>query len=56
MKALEGKKTYIVMLGFLAVGVGGFFTGEMTMQEAVMSVLTGLGIGGLRSGLKKGGM
>lgn len=50
---IDGNKTYLVALGFIAAGVGGWLTGEMSLQEAVLFIMNGLGLGALRSGVKK---
>lgn len=55
MNYLNGKKTYLVATGFVLVGLGGFLSGEMSLQEAIFSVLSGLGWGALRAGVKKSG-
>lgn len=52
---LNGKKTYLVVLGIIAAAVGQWLTGDYTMQEAINQILVGLGIGGLRHGVAKGG-
>ena len=49
---LQGKKTYIVALGIVLAAAGGFFAGELTVQEAIVQALTGLGLGTLRMGVK----
>jgi hypothetical protein len=51
---LDGKKTYIVAFGVVAASAVGFLTGDMTLAEAVMSALGGLGLGTLRAGVAKG--
>ena len=48
---LNGKKTYIVVLGGLAVVVGGFLQGTMDMAQAINQVVLLLGVGGLRMGV-----
>lgn len=50
---LEGKKTYVVAVGVIVAAAVGFFTGEMSLQEAINSALVGLGLGTLRAGVAK---
>jgi hypothetical protein len=52
MNMLQGKKTYMVALGIVLAAAGGFFAGELTVQEAIVQALTGLGLGALRMGVK----
>lgn len=50
---LAGKKTYIVAAGVIVAAAVGFLLGELTLGEAIVSALTGLGLGTLRLGVKK---
>ena len=48
---MNGKKTYLVAIGFVAAGVGMYLTGDAILSEAVQYVLSGLGLAGLRHGV-----
>lgn len=48
---LSGQKTYIAAVGIIAIGIGGFLTGDLTLIEAITQVLAGLGLGALRFGV-----
>jgi hypothetical protein len=49
---MSGYKTYAVALGIVLVAVGSFLSGDATLQEAIVTALTGLGLGTLRHGVK----
>ena len=48
---LPGMKTYLVALGVVLVGVGGYFHGDLTAMAAVNQILAGLGLSALRIGI-----
>ncbi len=50
---LDGKKTYIVMLGGILAAIGGYLTGDMSLAEAVILGVNSLGLGALRAGVAK---
>lgn len=41
---LAGYKTYILGVATIFYGVGGFFTGHVTQSDAIIAVMTGLGL------------
>lgn len=49
---LKGKKTYLAAMGIVLAAAGGWFAGEVTLQAAITQLLTGLGLGALRMGVK----
>jgi len=51
---MNGYKTYTVVAGVILVAIGGFLSGDLSVQEAVNQILLGLGIAGLRHGVSKG--
>lgn len=53
MNILEGKKTYLVATLIVISGVLSYVTGEMTLEQAILAVLNGLGLGSLRAGIAK---
>lgn len=50
---LNGKKTYLAAIGIIILGIGGFLTGDLTLVEAVRTILEGLGLGAVRIGISK---
>lgn len=52
---LSGKKTYIVALGIIFVGVGSFAQGEVDVAGMLTYILNGLGLATLRLGVSKVG-
>ena len=48
---LEGKRTYILAFGAVVAAAVAFFTGEMTLAEAINAALVGAGLGALRAGV-----
>ena len=52
MNFMSGYRTYIVAFGVVVAAVVAFATGDMSLQEAITSGLTGLGLGTLRAGVK----
>ena len=50
---LSGKKTYIVMIVAIVGAIGGFLTGEVTLVQTITAILSALGLGTLRAGVKK---
>lgn len=52
-KALEGKKTYIVMAVMFLYGLVVVGWQQNNWSEAIMVVLNALGLGGLRAGVSK---
>ena len=53
MDWLSGKKTYIVAFGIVVASVVSFLTGEVTLADAVVRGLEGLGLAALRAGVVK---
>lgn len=53
MDFLNGKKTYIVAAGIVVAAVVSFLTGELTLADALVRALEGLGLAGLRAGVSK---
>lgn len=49
MKKLKGYRTYLSALGLVLTGLAAYLAGEITVAEAIMSVLTGTGIASLRA-------
>lgn len=49
---MQGKKTYMVAAGFVLVAVGQWMTGDATVAESVNQILMGLGLAGVRHGVK----
>ena len=47
----KGYKTYIVAAALVLTAVGSWVSGDMTLQEVVNQVLTGLGLAALRNGM-----
>jgi len=56
-KFLEGKKSYLVAVSVVVVGVtewlGGDVPGVVVGSDPLSWILSGLGLGALRAGLKK---
>lgn len=52
---LSGKKTYVVAAVLVVYAVTGFLSGHMGAEEAVRTILEGLGLGFLRAGVSKVG-
>ena len=52
MDRFIGKRTYIVAVGVVAIAVGGFLAGDLSLQEAINQGLVGLGLATLRMGVK----
>ena len=50
-EVLEGKKTYLVALGIILTGIGSYLSGDVTLIQAVVVILNGLGLGALRLGV-----
>lgn len=57
MKALwdtvDGKKTYLAILGYAIMQVAAFLQGDMTLQELVDQLLIATGFAGFRHGVQK---
>ena len=51
LSMLKGRKTYLVALLMVGVGLGGLVTGKISPTEAVQLVLEGLAAAGLRAGI-----
>lgn len=52
---LNGKKTYVVALFAILYAVGGYYSMEMNLNEAMQYVVTALGLGALRHGVARNG-
>ena len=50
---LKGKKTYIVAIGLVFTAIGSFINGDLTLVEAIVVIMNGLGFGALRAGVAK---
>ena len=50
---LSGKRTYIVGIGMILYGIGGFAAGIHDWEAGLKLVLEGLGLCGLRAGVAK---
>lgn len=50
---LEGKKTYLVSAGFVVYAILGVALGQLTPEQALQLVLSGLGFATLRAGVAK---
>lgn len=48
-----GNRTYIIAFGAVVAAAVAFFTGAMTLAEALNSALIGAGLGTLRAGVKE---
>jgi len=48
---LEGKRTYILAFGAVVAAAVSFFTGDMTLAQAINAALIGAGLGTLRAGV-----
>lgn len=53
MMWLDGKKTYIAGFGVVVAAAVAWLTGEMTLADAIVSGLGGLGLAALRAGVAK---
>ena len=51
--AVSGKKTHIVAILMVLYGALSLYFGKMSMDEAMMFVLNGLGLSALRAGVSK---
>ena len=49
---MNGYKTYLVALVFIATGLEMYFVGGATVADSALYVLNGLGIGAIRHGIK----
>lgn len=49
----SGKKTYIVAFGVVVAAGVAFFTGELSLGDAITRALEGLGLATLRAGVAK---
>lgn len=52
---INGSKTYLVAAGVIMLAVGGFLTGDLSLNEAITQGMAGLGLGALRHGVGKAG-
>lgn len=50
---LKGYKTYLVMAGLVAYGIGGWLAGAHDVHKALELILEGFGLGALRGGIGK---
>jgi len=53
LKLLSGYKTYLVGIGMILYGVGGYAAGLHDWDTALKLILEGLGLMGLRAGVSK---
>lgn len=51
MSTISGYKTYLVALAMVVFGVTGLFTKQLTGDQAITVILTGLGFAGLRNAI-----
>jgi hypothetical protein len=49
---LKGKKTFIVAILLVVYALAGVVTGQLTLNNAILVVLNGLGLGFLRASVK----
>jgi hypothetical protein len=49
---MAGKRTYVLAFGAVVAAGVAFFTGEMTLAEAINAALVGAGLGTLRAGMR----
>ena len=54
MKWLSGKKTHMTGLGMVLVAAGMVLQGQMSIADALMPALNGMGLIALRLGIAKG--
>ena len=52
---LQGKKTYILIIGAIVAAIVGYVEGTVTMQQMIAAIWTALMGGALRSGIGKSG-
>ena len=50
---LAGKKTFLVSVGLIVVGVIDYLVGNTGLKEAVLVILNGLGLGSLRAAVER---
>lgn len=50
---MVGNRTYIIAFGAVVAAGVAFFTGTMTLAEALNAALVGAGLGTLRAGIKE---
>ncbi len=50
---LDGYKTYLTALALICYAIGGFFSGNIELTNAVMILLNGLGLGSLKHAVSK---
>lgn len=53
MEWLKGKKTYLIAAVIILTALGQILTGDVTIAQALVLVLEGLGLGALRLGVAK---
>lgn len=53
MDFLQGKKTYIVAFGVVVAVAVSFLNGDLTLADALVKGLEGLGLATLRAGVAK---
>lgn len=53
LKALSGRKTYLVSAALIVYAITAVYLGKMGTEEALLVVLNGLGLGALRAGMNK---
>lgn len=51
MNLMNGKKTYLVGIGSILAGVGGYLTGTIQLENAIQLVVTGLSAITIRHGV-----
>ncbi len=52
---LQGKKTYLVMIGTLLSAVIGYLNGQLELVGLVQAILAAFGLGAVRSAVAKSG-
>jgi len=50
---LQGKKTYLVMVGGVIAAVVGFLNKDLSLIQLISAIWAALGLGALRSGIEK---
>lgn len=54
LELLQGKKSYIIAAAIILTALGAFLNGDVTLVQAIETVLAGLGLASLRAGIAGG--
>lgn len=52
---LQGKKTYITAAAVVFTTLASYLSGDMSLSDAMIKILEGVGLGTLRAGIAKTG-